>query len=165
VTVVRTTYRIRRTPGMNKKLFDEVIQFAIEGEQEAIDAYTTASGMVTRASVKDMLLGLAKQEMGHKKKLQSIDRDKIEAAAIADVPDLRLSEYMDDVKISPGMDYQDVLTVAMKREERSNNLYSTLASNSDDAGLKRLFSFLASEEAAHKLALEKEYDDHILTDN
>jgi rubrerythrin len=150
---------------MDKKQFEEVIQFAIDGEQEAIDAYTTASEMVTRASVKQMLLGLAKQEMGHKKKLESIDRERVEVAAIAEVPDLRLSDYMDDVKISPGMDYQDVLTVAMKREERANNLYSTLASNSDDAQLRQLFEFLAREEAEHKLALEREYDEHVLTEN
>ncbi|MBN1460592.1 MAG: ferritin family protein [Armatimonadetes bacterium] len=150
---------------MNKKLFDEVVQFAIDGEQEAIDAYTLASEMVTRASVKQMLLGLAKQETGHKKKLQSIDRGRVADATIADVPDLKIADYMDDVTISPGMDYQDVLSVAIKREQRSNNLYSTLASNTMDGELRRLFEFLAREEAAHKLALEKEYDEHILTDN
>jgi rubrerythrin len=112
-----------------------------------------------------MLLGLARQEMGHKRKLEQIDRGRVEAAAIADVPDLKLSEYMDDVTITPTMDYQDVLTVAIKREERSNNLYSTLASNTDDAELRQLFEFLAREEAAHKLSLEKEYDEHILTEN
>lgn len=150
---------------MDRKLFDEVIQFAIDGEQEAIDAYTTASEMVNRASVRDMLLGLAKQEMGHKRKLEQIDRERVEDAAIAEVPDLKLSDYMDDVTVTPGMDYQDVLTVAIKREERSNNLYTTLASNTHDADLRHLFDFLAREEAAHKLALEKEYDEHILTEN
>ncbi len=72
---------------------------------------------------------------------------------------------MDDVAITADMDYQDILAVAMKREERAHNLYSTLASNTDDAELKKVFEVLAQEEAGHKLALENEYDEHVLTDN
>ena len=150
---------------MKKDLFDEIVQFAIDGEQEAVDAYTTASEIVTRANVKNMLLGLARQEQMHKERLESIDRERVSETAIVNVPDLRIADFMDDVTITADMDYQDILAVAMKREERAHNLYSTLASNTDDAELKKVFEVLAQEEAGHKLALEKEYDEHVLTDN
>ena len=150
---------------MKKDLFDEIVQFAIDGEQEAVDAYTTASEIVTRANVKNMLLGLAGQERMHKERLESIDRERVSETAIVNVPDLRIADFMDDVTITADMDYQDILAVAMKREERAHNLYSTLASNTDDAELKKVFEVLAQEEAGHKLALEKEYDEHVLTDN
>ena len=90
---------------------------------------------------------------------------KVEAAHIASVPDLRIADYTDNVDVTPGMDYQDVLVVAMKREEKAHNLYTALASNTSDGGLKKLFELLAHEEARHKLALEKEYDDHVLSSN
>lgn len=154
-----------RNHRMKKDRFDEIVQFAIDGEQEAIDAYTTASEVVSRGNVKAMLLGLARQEEMHKKRLQSIDRERIAEAAIVNVPDLKIADYMDDVTISAGMDYQDILAVAMKREQRAHNLYKALASNAGDGELKKLFELLAQEEAGHKLALEKEYDEHVLTDN
>ena len=150
---------------MKKDLFDEIVQFAIDGEQEAVDAYTTASEIVTRANVKSMLLDLARQEQMHKERLESIDRERVAETAIVNVPDLRIADFMDDVTITADMDYQDILAVAMKREERAHNLYSTLASNTDDAELKKVFEVLAQEEAGHKLALEKEYDEHVLTEN
>ncbi len=150
---------------MKKDLFDEIIRFAIDGEQEAVDAYTTASEMVTRVNVKEMLLDLARQEQVHKKKLESIDRERVADAAIVNVPDLRIADFMDDVTITADMGYQDILTVAMKREEKAHNLYTTLASNTEDAELRKVFELLAQEEAGHKLALEKEYDEHVLTEN
>ncbi len=150
---------------MKKDLFDEIIRFAIDGEQEAVDAYTTASEMVTRVNVKEMLLDLARQEQMHKKRLESIDRERVADTAIVNVPDLRIADFMDDITITADMDYQDILAVAMKREEKAHNLYTTLASNTDDAELRKVFELLAQEEAGHKLALEKEYDEHVLTEN
>lgn len=160
-----TTHALPQERSMDKRLFDEVVAFAIEKEQQAVDDYTSASRTVKRAHVKKMLLEFAAQEEGHKRKLQSIDREKVADASIADIPDLRLADYADSASLTPDMDYQDLLTVAMKREEKAHNLYSTLASKSREPGLKRLFEMLAREEAKHKLALEKEYDDHVLTEN
>jgi rubrerythrin len=150
---------------MDKRNFDEIIRFAIDSEQEAVDAYTTASEIVTVSTAKKMLLGLAAQEMGHKRKLELIDMKGVGNVAIVKVPDLKIADYTDDVTVTPEMDYQDILVVAMKREERAHNLYTTLASNTGDHELARLFEFLASEEAGHKLALEREYDDNILREN
>lgn len=147
---------------MDTLRFREIIDFAIEKEQEAIDAYTRASEMVKRSNVKKMLLGLAKQEEGHKRKLMNIDQGRVSRAHVEQVPDLKIADYADNVAITADMDYQDALVVAMKREEKAHNLYSTLASNTADAELKHLFEVLAEEEAHHKLALEKEYDDHVL---
>lgn len=150
---------------MKKDRFNEIVQFAIDGEQEAIDAYTTASEIVKGRNMKEMLLGLARQEGMHKRRLESIDRERVTETAIVNVPDLKIADFMDNITISADMDYQDILAVAMKREQRAHNLYTTLASNADDEELKKLFEILAQEEAGHKLALEKEYDENVLTDN
>jgi len=145
--------------------FEEVVDFAIRKEEEAAAGYRTASEMVERKSVREMLLSLARQEDGHRQKLAGIDRERLTAEDVRSVQDLRIADYTDSAEISATMDYQDVLTLAMKREEKAHNLYSTLASNTRDPELRKLFEFLAAEEAKHKLALEKEYDEHVLTDN
>jgi len=150
---------------MDKRQFDEVVRLAIEKEREAVEAYRTASGMVDRPSVRKMLLGLAAQEDMHRRRLESLDVSRVSETALVDVPDLKISELSDGVTVTADMDYQDVLVVAMKREQNSHDLYSKLASNTDDAELKSLFELLSQEEAAHKLALEREYDEHVLTQN
>ena len=150
---------------MERSQFKETLEFAIQQEQEAVDAYTAASVLVTQANIADMLRGLAEQEVGHKRRLMSIDLSGISDAHVRDIPDLRIAEYASDVDFAPTMDYQQVLTVAMKREETARNLYLHLASISDESELRELFEFLASEEAKHKLLLEKEYDENVLTQN
>jgi rubrerythrin len=150
---------------MDSDRFSEVITFAIEKEQEAVDTYTIASGIVRRTNVRETLLSLAKQEEAHKRKLMGIQGAPVPSSSVRDVPDLKLADFSDNVRISPDMDYQQVLTVAMKREQKAHNLYTTLASNTSDPELRSLFEHLAHEEARHKLALEKEYDEHVLTEN
>ena len=50
----------------------------------------------------------------------------------------------------------------MKNEEHSVKLYNGLKASCRDEDLKRLFAFLAQEEAKHKLKFEKIYDEEIL---
>jgi len=61
---------------MKKDLLDEIVQFAIDGEQEAVDAYTRASEIVTRANVKSMLLGMARQEQMHRRRRATSSRSR-----------------------------------------------------------------------------------------
>ena len=150
---------------MEKRTFDEILDFAIQKEDEAADGYRALSEGARRSNVRDMLMRMSKQEAGHATKLRGINREKVETAAITKVPDLKIADYSDNVNVTPDMSYQDVLTVAIKREQKAHNLYMTLASNTDDQGLKKLFQVLAQEEAKHKLDLETEYDEHILTEN
>ncbi|MGZ3514943.1 MAG: ferritin family protein [Syntrophales bacterium] len=50
----------------------------------------------------------------------------------------------------------------MKNEEHSVKLYNDLQESCMNEDLKRLFKFLANEEAKHKLKFEKIYDEEIL---
>jgi len=150
---------------MDKARLDEIIEFAIEKEQQAIEFYARASETVKRANLREMLLQLAEQERGHKRRLERLEVGAASEHITGEVPDLKIAEMTDQGDISPDADYQDLLVVAMKREEKAHNLYSLLASNSTESALKELFELLAQDEARHKLALEKEYDEHVLTDN
>jgi len=150
---------------MSLKLFDEVLSFAIEKEQEAVELYEHAGGMSELPNVKAMFREMSEQELGHKRKLQHLDEIKAAATAVEKVPDLKISDYLVDVEFRPDMSYQDVLILAMKREESAFKLYTDMTNRSEDPDLAQLFRVLAQEEAKHKLSLETEYDERVLTEN
>ena len=94
--------------------------------------------------------------------LEKFDMEKIAQGKIEKVPDLKISDYMVDAEFNPDMSYADILRKAMKMEERAVKLYNDMKEENKNANLIKLFSFLANEEAKHKLRLEKIYDDEIL---
>jgi rubrerythrin len=147
---------------MNEKDFQEVIQFAIEREIESVDFYTKASRVVKFSGSKELFLDFAKEEQGHRKLLENIHMERVGQTRIETIPNLRISDYMVDAEFRPEMPYADILRMAMKREERSIQLYHDLKEPVQDEDLKKLFSFLVQEETKHKYRLEKVYDDEIL---
>jgi rubrerythrin len=119
-----------------------------------------------RPYMKDVFLGFAKEEMGHKSKLMGVKSGKKLHASEKEVQDLKLAETLVEVDLSAtNMDYQDALIAAMKAEKAAYRLYTDLASATDNADLQGLFKSLAQEEAKHKLRFEIEYDDHVLKEN
>ena len=144
---------------------DDVLDFAIGNEQKAVDFYTEMAGKVQSPHVKKMFEDNAKEEMGHKSKLEAVKSGKKLLNAEKKVLDLKLSDYLVDVEADKNLDFQAALILAMKREKAAFRLYTDLAGQTDDAGLKETFLGLAQEEAKHKLRFEVEYDDEILKEN
>ena len=63
------------------------------------------------------------------------------------VPDLKISDYLVELKFSPQMKYQEVMILAMKNEEKSMKFYSAWSEKAAEADHKKLFAHLAAEEA------------------
>ena len=147
---------------MDEKKFEEIIRFAIDKEIKSYNFYADASKVAKYSGAKDLFSDLAQQEVGHRKMLEKLDIEKIAQAKIEKVPDLKISDYMVDAEFNPDMSYADILRKAMKMEERALKLYNDMKQENKDANLDKRFSFLANEEAKHKLRLEKIYDDEIL---
>ncbi len=147
---------------MDEKKFKEITQFAIEKEIKAFSFYMSASQVAKYSGARELFLELAKEEEGHRKLLEKIDLEKIGQARIESVPNLKISDYMVEVEFRPDMPYADILRAAMKMEERSLKLYTDWNESTEDGDLKKLFTFLANQEAKHKYRLEKIYDEEIL---
>ena len=113
----------------------------------------------------EIFKSFAQEEMGHKKKLIDIKAGKRLLAAESKVLDLKIGDYLVDVKPSADMDYQQALVVAMKKEKKAFKMYIDLSAATEDENLKTTFLSLAQEEAKHKLRFEIEYDEFVLTDN
>jgi len=140
-----------------------VIDFAMEKEAEAQALYTNLAQQIKSPRSAGIFTELAAEEQKHYEALKNLDFGLIADAILKPVPDLKISDYLHDVSYSPDMSFQDILVLAMKAEEHSHSLYRGLAGHTDDPELKKIFEFMATQEAKHKLRLETEYDEYILT--
>ena len=147
---------------MEEKKFMEIVQFAIQREIESVDFYNEARKIVKHSGTKELFSDFAKQEEGHRKKLEEVESGKIVLGKIEKVPNLKISDYLVDATLKPEISFAEILRIAMKREERSVKLYTDLNEKNEDETLRKLFTFLVQEESKHKYALEKIYDDEIL---
>ncbi len=147
------------------KSVDEVLDFAIGQEEEAMAFYNDLAGRVDRQWMKDTFLQFAREEEGHKKKLLDVKAGKRLAPAESKVLDLKIGDYLVEEQPTADMDYQKALVLAMQKEKRAFKMYNDLAGTSDDENLKNVFLALAQEEAKHKLRFELEYDDRIMQEN
>ena len=142
-----------------------IIDFAIEREKEAVAFYSYLQKKSKFDAQKIMLKELENMERGHIVILENIrikDFAKIEDKKIKD---LHISDYVVDVKPSENMSYQDIIILAMKKEEAAKKLYTDLAKQFTGSESGKLFERLAAEESEHKLKFEKLYDDEVLKEN
>lgn len=150
---------------MVESAIEEILDFAAEKEAETAAFYETARDMAENENVKTLFRQMAEEERGHKELIEGLRGKDLSQIKIQQVPDLKISNYLRDVDYSPDMSYQDFLILAMKNEEKSLKLYTSLGDNTDNAELKKVLSFLAQEEAKHKLRLETEYDEYVLKED
>lgn len=143
---------------------DALLDFAIEKEEEANKFYLDLATKMEREHMKKVFEGFAAEEAKHKEKLTQVKTGKQLIPVENKITDLKIGDYLVDVEPTPDMSYQDALIVAMKKEKASFKLYSNLAQTTDDGNMQNLMWGLAQEEAKHKLRLEIEYDEVILTE-
>ena len=150
---------------MERKQFKETINFAVIKEKEAVEFYHQCSQVTTRPGMKKAFLEMAEEEKKHVHMLENFKPELIEKIKLSKITDLKISDYLVDMKFNPNMSYQNVLILAMKREEASIQLYSALTQKHTDPTLTKLFQILTQEELRHKNRLQREYDDFILEGN
>ena len=145
---------------------DEILDFAIDSEQKAVDLYSALAEKAKGPGMKEILKQYTDEERGHKAKLLDIKTGKqFYKSADKKVLDMKISDYTVDEDLAPDSDYQAILLFAMKREKAAYRLYRDLAGQTDLPALKNLLLHLAQEEANHKLHFEIEYDDNFLAEN
>jgi len=148
---------------MNFGSIDEILTFAIDREKEAVTFYSDLSKKETTASIKETFKELAQEEAKHVKLLTgfSMNKTAIQSYEVKGIADLKISDYLTDIEYSEGMVMEDIITLAMKREEKAANLYKELEQKTSDAEAKKLFRLLVQEESEHKLKFERMYDDYL----
>jgi len=150
---------------MKREDFKAVIEFAIEREREAVQFYEDLQGKTKFSSQKKMLKELEMMERGHITVLTNILDKGAEKIQHKNIEDLQISEYLVAEEPQGDLSYQDILIVAMKREEAAKKLYTELTERFKGTETGGVFMRLAEEETGHKLKFEKLYDEDILRNN
>lgn len=148
---------------MGFQSFEEIIGFAIDKEREAIAFYEDAANQETYSGAKKTFKDFASEERKHEALLEGFLKGETQLTdyKFKWIPDIKRSDYLEDMTYEKGMSYPDILRLAMKREEKALQLYNDLAQRADKEEIVKLFKMLSQEEAKHKLALETLYDDHM----
>lgn len=150
---------------MEFKDLKDIIDFAIGKEQEAAAFYEEASNEETMSGAKDMLKEFAQEERKHQMLLEKFSSHGI-VEGLDDykfkwIVDIKRSDYVAEMEYKKGMLYNELLMLAMKREEKALALYNKMQENADTDEGRMLFKVLCQEEAKHKLKLETMYDDYM----
>ena len=144
---------------------DEIVDYAINREKEAVQFYTDTAQEESMSGAKQMLNEMADEERKHVRMLkelknkgvvQGLDRYKLKW-----IPDIKRSNYVVDLMYKKGMAYDEILLIAMKREEKALALYNDLLKQAEGEEAQKLFKILCQEEAKHKLKFETMYDDYM----
>jgi rubrerythrin len=155
------TTTILRGVIMNFKSIEDIIDYAVEKEEEAVAFYTEISQKETFSGARQTFEEFAQEEKKHAAMLRdfSADKGKMADYTYEWIPDMKRSDYLVDIEYEPGMHYTEILRLAMKREEQALKLYNELAGKTEADDFIKLFQLLAQEEAKHKRVLETIYDD------
>jgi rubrerythrin len=146
---------------------DEILDFAIGNEEEANRFYLDLAAKMDVPAMKRVFEDFAREEQGHKAKLEAVKRGDYSfgAAGEAQVQELGLADYLVEQEPTAEMSYAEALILAMKKEKAAYRLYLDLAAVAEAEELTDLFLGLAEEEAKHKLRFEIEYDDVVLKED
>lgn len=147
------------------KTINDILDFAINSEQEAVDFYTALANQSKNEEMQKVFTQFAGEEMGHKAKLLNIKETGEYTIRKGGIKDMKISDYLVDIVPRPDMSYQDALNVAMKKEKAAFKLYMDLAGKAPNQHMEDLFLSLAQEESKHKLRFEIEYDEYVLREN
>jgi len=77
------------------------------------------------------------------------------------IKDIKRSDYVLDLEYRKGMAYNEILMLAMKREEKALKLYNDFLKQADTPEAQKVFKMLCQEEAKHKNILDTIFDDHM----
>lgn len=147
------------------KSINDVLDFAINSEQEAVDFYKVLANKATTDDMKQVFEEFAQEEIKHKARLVDVKETGVSDFDHDKVTDLKISDYVVNVNPSETITYQDALVLAMKKEKAAYKLYTALSQRTPNADMKKLFDGLAIEESKHKLRFEIEYDEYVMREN
>ena len=141
------------------KSVSEIIDLAIQREEEAYDFYMDIHNKLEDPSVKDTIEFIAGEEKKHKAFLVNYRKGDYgpEALRMTDVVEYKISEYLEEPEITKETKREDVYLIASHRESRSHQFYTELANMHSDSNLKEMLLKMANEELKHKEKMEYLY--------
>ena len=142
---------------------NDVIDFAIEKEEKAMQFYQECAERAKNPGIKEFFREMVAEEQGHRDMLKNLDSLNLDSVKLEQVENLKISDYLVDVPFTENVSYQEALIVAMKKEEKAMAFYGGWKDKCMNEKASKLFQVLENEEEKHKQKLEKLYDEDILS--
>lgn len=144
---------------MQDKTVSEVIETAIQREEEAYVFYMDIHGKVDDPGARQTIVFIAEEEKKHKAFLVDYRDGKFGGQSLrkSDVVSYHIAENLNEPEVAEGMKAEDVFLVAAHRESRSHQFYSELAAMHVDGDLREMLLRMANEELKHKEKMEYLY--------
>ncbi len=134
-----------------------VIKTAIAAEEMSHDFYRRMAEVMSHADTKETFRYLAKEEMEHKKFLESCFTPT-GCKLVGQSKDTHLAELLQAPAIQPHMSPKEAFVIAMKQEEVSHRFYQTLAALQPPGEIRDFLEKMAKMELSHKAKMEYLYD-------
>lgn len=135
----------------------EMIEYAVFQEQKAYEFYTALSEWIKSPYLKQICREFAETEKEHKRRLEL---ELIKLGRVVKPPQNYDEEITESDHIigdpDSGMDYQDLLELAVEKERASYQLYIDLLMDTQNGELREVLFSLAEEELVHRLRFEDE---------
>ncbi len=142
----------------------EVVDYAVEREEDAYQLYTRAAELTVSPAARKMFEELAAEEAAHRDVFVRVDPDKLDELKVCKLPEATIGQYLKEVPFHPQMSYQEILTYALKTEESAYQLYKAAAGMTEDTKLQKTLLAFAEVELGHRRKIEALYDEHVLTE-
>ncbi|MBL0713116.1 MAG: ferritin family protein [Desulfosarcina sp.] len=150
---------------MDFKTLVDILDYAISKEKEAETFYLEISEEEALSGNRQLFQDFSKEEKKHVDLLENLKTGgSLEGIANYEfkwIKDIKRSDLVLDIEYRKGMNYRDILMLAIKREEKALKLYNDLLAQAETPDGQKVFKILCQEEAKHKLALETIYDDYM----
>jgi rubrerythrin len=148
---------------------EEILRYAIGRENQSYKFYLDWAEQVKHLLLREALESFAREELRHKALLE-LEIMKL-GKVVADAEDLGEAQEIDHLvlpqefdteadvlKFFLQADVENIFMQAMDREKASFQVYTELAVNIGDEGMRQTFLSLAEEEVKHRVWFEIEYD-------
>lgn len=138
----------------------EILEFAISREVEAYHFHMALAGRVEDPRMRQVFEDLAAEELEHKAKLELEILKTGKTLTEEQIPPGRPeSEYIiSDSDLPLDFDYNDMLLLAIEKENAAFRLFVNLVSTVQDEKSREVLLALAEEEVRHKIRFQNEYD-------
>ncbi len=145
------------------------VQLAAEKERDLLEFYRHMAPVMKRKAIKDVFKDFADDIATHVDELEALAGKDATCDLLAkelergDAPkELGIARYLKDVDLKDTSGYQEVLTKAMKLQERNVDFLSSLAAMTPAKEVAKIFRAIRNDEASRLRRLEEVYDDEIL---
>jgi len=137
----------------------EVLDKAIQREEEAYQFYMDILNHIEDKSVKEAIEWVAGEEKKHKEFLVNYREGRYgsDSLRMSDVVHYKIAEHQEEPEIAKGMRREDVFLVASHRELKSYNFYTEMAELHPRGDTREMLIRIANEELKHKEKMEYLY--------